>query len=156
MRDKGDSCAGAIERLIESGHSKDVIFDALNQQKVEIVLTAHPTEVNRRTILDKHERLKVALDALDGGEKTPYEQRQIEKALHTEIASIWETDELRRSKPTPVEEAISGYRREHSMACRTGILTKTRRCDLHTSRQAFALGCRPIEGGILDGWRQRW
>ena len=108
MTDKGDSCAGAIERLVASGLSKDTVFHALYQQKVEIVLTAHPTEVNRRSILDKHERLKVALDALDGGEKTPYEQRQLEKALHTEIASIWETDELRRSKPTPVEEAVSG------------------------------------------------
>ncbi len=108
MKDKGDSCAGAIERLVDSGLSKDAVFDALYNQKVEIVLTAHPTEVNRRTILDKHERLKGALDALDGGERTAYEQRQIEKALHNEIASIWETDELRRSKPTPVEEAVSG------------------------------------------------
>lgn len=87
---------------------KEEVFSALYDQKVEIVLTAHPTEVNRRTMLEKHNRLREALDALDGQGRTPYELRVLYKQVHTEIASIWETDELRRIKPTPVEEAISG------------------------------------------------
>jgi phosphoenolpyruvate carboxylase len=43
---------------LESGHSADEIYKALTSQQVELVLTAHPTEVNRRTILEKQRRVQ--------------------------------------------------------------------------------------------------
>lgn len=49
---------GALKSLLEQGHSPDAIFDALTSQKVELVLTAHPTEVNRRTMLEKQRRVQ--------------------------------------------------------------------------------------------------
>ena len=55
--DKMDSCGGVIEALAEE-HSPDVVWVKLANQTVELVLTAHPTEVNRRTILDKHQRIQ--------------------------------------------------------------------------------------------------
>jgi phosphoenolpyruvate carboxylase len=105
--------AAASMKLLTTGPlkiPKEQVFQALLDQKVEIVLTAHPTEVNRRTMLDKHNRLREALDALDSDKNTatPYEVRELYKAVDAEIASIWETDDLRRSKPSPVEEAVSG------------------------------------------------
>ena len=52
-----DSCVGTIDQLLSEGVSKDKIMAALVDQKIEIVLTAHPTEVNRRTLLNKHRRV---------------------------------------------------------------------------------------------------
>lgn len=106
---KEDSCSGTVRRLLASkGKSKEEVYTALCKQSVEIVLTAHPTEVNRRTMLQKHERISRALEGLDRADLTPYEQRNLTKELKREISSIWETDELKRSKPTPVDEATAG------------------------------------------------
>eukprot|EP00605_Chrysophyceae_sp_TOSAG23-4_P002127 GSChrysophyteH1.ASY1.ANO1.2353.1 assembled CDS len=106
---KEDSMTGCVKKLVESQRqTKEEVYNALCQQKIEIVLTAHPTEVNRRTMLQKHTHIKEILAELDRTDLTSYEIRQLEKQLHSEIACIWETDELRRSKPSPVEEARGG------------------------------------------------
>lgn len=52
LPNKSDSCGGVIPDLVDQ-YSPDVVYEALTSQTVELVLTAHPTEVNRRTILDK-------------------------------------------------------------------------------------------------------
>jgi phosphoenolpyruvate carboxylase len=105
---KEDSTAGSISKLLKSGISKDSIFKALTTQKVEIVLTAHPTEVNRRTMLRKHRRIKEILEQQDRHDLSHYERRTLQNNLKAEITSIWASDNLRRSKPTPTDEARSG------------------------------------------------
>ena len=55
--DKVDSCGDVLDTLAAQ-HGKDAVWEALTNQTVELVLTAHPTEVNRRTILDKHRRIQ--------------------------------------------------------------------------------------------------
>ena len=70
------------------------------------MLTAHPTEVNRRTLLRKHNNIARLLAQLDRA--TPDERPQIESALECVITEIWCTDELHRSKPTPLDEAQAG------------------------------------------------
>lgn len=45
----------------------DAIFHALTTQKIELVLTAHPTEVNRRTYLNKHKKVRPTI-AMCGGD----------------------------------------------------------------------------------------
>lgn len=72
------------------------------------MFAAHPTEVNRRTMLQKHHRIKEILEQLDRPDLLSYEQRQLENNLTREVISIWQSDELRRRKPTPVEEAKTG------------------------------------------------
>ena len=57
LPDKSDSCGGVLKSLLKD-HSAETIYDALTSQKVELVLTAHPTEVNRRTILEKQRRVQ--------------------------------------------------------------------------------------------------
>ena len=83
----------------------DEIYDALMLQKVDIVLTAHPTEVNRRTLLRKYREISESLAQLDKKDLSPYEKSQCEEALRREIYSIWGSDEIRREKPTPQTEA---------------------------------------------------
>eukprot|EP01041_Mallomonas_annulata_P005192 gene5192-10384_t len=106
---KHDSSAGAIRNLLYKQNipPKDII-EALKSQKVEIVLTAHPTEVNRRTMLQKHHRITEILEQFDRPDLTTYERKLLENELKGEIASIWESDDLRRSKPSPVDEAKAG------------------------------------------------
>lgn len=105
---KEDSCAGTIKNLLKKGIKPEDIVKSLSNQKVEIVLTAHPTEVNRRTMLRKHEHIKDLLDKDDNNNVSLYEKKCIKRELSAEISSIWESDELRRSKPTPVVEAKGG------------------------------------------------
>eukprot|EP01031_Cornospumella_fuschlensis_P035494 gene35494-43025_t len=105
---KEDSCAGTIQSLLQSGVTKDSISQAMADQKVEIVLTAHPTEVNRRTMLKKYNRIKNILWQLNVQNLSPYEAKTLNESLRSEIYSIWESDNLRRSKPSPVDEARSG------------------------------------------------
>jgi phosphoenolpyruvate carboxylase len=106
--------------------AKDEIFEALKNQRVEIVFTAHPTEVNRRTLLKKYRSISEILASRDregtatnpspsasrvsltyclGVGTSPYEKKQTDIALRRQVASIWGSDEIRRNKPTPQQEA---------------------------------------------------
>lgn len=107
-----DSCGGVLPQLLEMGLSPKEIFETLTTQQVELVFTAHPTEVNRRTLLDKHKRVQILLtDADDERAKvisTPYSEKLINDSLTREIGLIWQSDELSRAKPTVQEEAERG------------------------------------------------
>lgn len=108
---KPDSCGGVLPSLVKI-YDKDMLWDALTSQSVELVLTAHPTEVNRKTILNKKRRIHEILAQADGyrmtGRTTTYQQAQLNDALNREIASIWQSDEVSRKKPTPQDEAERG------------------------------------------------
>ena len=116
---KRDSTAGVLSQFLtgegkEGGGgkkvSKDALFHSLVNQTVELVLTAHPTQVNRRTLLEKHGRVQKILDEADDIREsgTPYQRQLLDDALRREIASIWQTDELSREKPSPQSEAERG------------------------------------------------
>ena len=98
-----------FHRLRAQGVSKDRIFDCLSTLQVELVLTAHPTQATRRSILAKQRRIASALAARDKPEQLPAERRMQHEALRREIAAWWRTDDLRRRKPTPVDEARGGH-----------------------------------------------
>lgn len=76
--------------------------------KVELVLTAHPTEVTRRTLIQKYDQIFDCLTELD---TVPYEyeRRRILGRLKGTIAEIWYTDEIRQQRPTPEDEAKWGF-----------------------------------------------
>lgn len=101
-----DSFEGTIAKLGDV--SKERIYEQLLNQKVEIVLTAHPTEVNRRTILRKHRAISEALATLERSDISTFDSSQTEAELKRTIASIWGSDEIRRNKPNPQMEAEAG------------------------------------------------
>ncbi|KAH8060051.1 phosphoenolpyruvate carboxylase [Aureococcus anophagefferens] len=76
--------------------------------KTEIVLTAHPTEVHRRTLLAKHRRVAELLCQLDAFPAGSYEVEQLETELRGVVSALWGSDELRRAKPSPQKEARGG------------------------------------------------
>lgn len=104
-----DSVAGAIANLLapsgeklslgDSGRTfimdgsveqkKTLIFEALLKQKVDIVITAHPTEVNRRTLLRKYRSISEILASLDRQDFTAFERVQALESLRREVGSIW-------------------------------------------------------------------
>ena len=89
----------ASDKLLDQ--KKEAIFKKLLSQEVEIVYTAHPTEVNRRTLLRKYRHISETLATLDRRDLTNYERLQTEEGLRRIVASIWGSDEIRREKPTP-------------------------------------------------------
>ncbi|XP_030449295.1 phosphoenolpyruvate carboxylase 4 [Syzygium oleosum] len=102
------SCDDIFSQLIQGGVSPDELYDTVCKQGVEIVLTAHPTQINRRTLQYKHIRIAHLLDYNDRPDLTHEDREMLIEDLVREITSIWQTDELRRHKPTPVDEARAG------------------------------------------------
>lgn len=76
----------------------------LAQASIELVLTAHPTEAQRRTVLDKHRHIAALLERLDRGPATPSEERAIRHDLREEITLLWQTDEIRQARPRVGDE----------------------------------------------------
>ncbi|XP_024196603.1 phosphoenolpyruvate carboxylase 4 isoform X2 [Rosa chinensis] len=102
------SCDDIFYQLLQRGVSPDQLYETVCKQEVEIVLTAHPTQINRRTLQYKHIKLSHLLDLKDRPDLTTEERDMVIEDMVREITSIWQTDELRRHKPTPVDEASAG------------------------------------------------
>uniref|UniRef100_A0A453DNP1 phosphoenolpyruvate carboxylase n=1 Tax=Aegilops tauschii subsp. strangulata TaxID=200361 RepID=A0A453DNP1_AEGTS len=102
------SCHDIFDKLIQGGVPPEQLYDTVCKQGVEIVLTAHPTQINRRTLQYKHLRIAHLLE-FNGRRDLNYEDREmLIEDLVREITALWQTDELRRHKPTPVDEARAG------------------------------------------------
>ena len=84
------------------------IYDVAKKLNIGIVLTAHPTEVKRRTLIQKYNKIIKILEQRDLYKKNLSKLKTLDKDLYNEITIIWNTDELKRSKPTPSEEARWG------------------------------------------------
>ncbi len=102
------SIDATFEQLITLGIEREKLHETVSRQKVELVLTAHPTEVVRRTLLQKYVKIAQALEQRDRSDLTVREREELTENLRRELTEVWETDELRRQKPTPIDEARSG------------------------------------------------
>lgn len=105
-----------LARLLQAGHGADALARQLGKLQVELVLTAHPTEVARRTLIQKYDAIAAQLAALDHRDLNSHERRHIVSRLQRLIAEAWHTEEIRRTRPTPVDEAKWGFAViEHSL-----------------------------------------
>lgn len=104
-----DSVKGSVQAILQSNQAtKDEIFHQLCTQSVELVLTAHPTEVNRKSVLRKYRKCTELLAHLERPDLLPSEKLQATYDLQRIISSLWGMDEIRRTKPTPQKEAAGG------------------------------------------------
>lgn len=98
-----DSLCTLFAQLRQKGFTPKQIADSLCDTQIDLVLTAHPTEVNRRTLIQKYDDIADCLRRLDRGD----EEAQVR--LDELIRQIWHTDEIRKQRPTPVDEAKWGF-----------------------------------------------
>ncbi len=104
------SFRGTLLRMKNAGISAESALAALEQIKVTPVFTAHPTEVARQTVLLKRRRIARQLERLDHLPLTDEAAAECEDQIRAEVASLWQTDEVRLAKPTVSDEIRMGLR----------------------------------------------
>ncbi|MGO3344623.1 MAG: phosphoenolpyruvate carboxylase [Marinomonas sp.] len=98
-----------LSRLTTQGVPTDQVLSALQEQSIELVLTAHPTEVVRRSLIRKYDNISTELESLDKDNIFPLEKEKHVRRLKEIITQAWHTDEIREQRPTPVDEAKWGF-----------------------------------------------
>ncbi|WP_163650132.1 phosphoenolpyruvate carboxylase [Modicisalibacter sp. 'Wilcox'] len=98
-----------FERIGRSGYSPRQLIETLAGMRVELVLTAHPTEVIRRTLIQKYDAIDDCLTAMEGAVDYPEKAVRVHGRLQELISQAWHTDEIRHERPTPVDEAKWGF-----------------------------------------------
>ncbi len=88
--------------------TKNKIYNTAKNLNISIVLTAHPTEVKRRTLIQKYHNIIEILEQRDLLKAFPSKLKILDKKLYDELTIIWNTDDLKRSKPSPFDEARWG------------------------------------------------
>jgi phosphoenolpyruvate carboxylase len=106
-----DQLRGTFAQVISSAAASipaDEIRALLEVLRVRPVITAHPTEAKRVTVLEKHRRIYRRLVDLESPRWTPRERQALVDGLQNEIELLWNTGELRLAKPTVPQEVFWG------------------------------------------------
>jgi phosphoenolpyruvate carboxylase len=106
--DKHGSLRGTLLRMRNAGISSETALGWLRRIEIMPVFTAHPTDVARRIVHFKQRRIAHELETLDRLPLTDSEASRGQQAMLAEITSLWQTDEVRRRKPTVLDEIKMG------------------------------------------------
>ena len=96
-----DRISSTVEDLSRSV-SKEALAEAVANLHIDLVLTAHPTEITRRTLIHKHGEIHDCLNEVESGIAS---EERIQSRLADLIAQIWHTEEFLEQRPTPIDEA---------------------------------------------------
>jgi phosphoenolpyruvate carboxylase len=99
-----ESIADAVTRLARSRVPAADLRPLLDRLLLRPVLTAHPTEARRRTVLVAQRRLYRLLDRFDDPRLTRRQDRDLRRRLREEISILWQTNQARPDRPTPLDE----------------------------------------------------
>jgi len=102
------SFAHTIEALYNTGHDGQQLLNFFQTAQVAPVLTAHPTEVQRKSILNCQMVISRLLDERDRMQLTPEESAANEEALGRAVLTLWQTRMLRTSKLSVLDEVENG------------------------------------------------
>jgi len=143
-----ESLAAAFDQL------SDVPPDELGRRaratRVELVLTAHPTEATRRTRLLAHVRISAELDRLDDPVLSTAERQDVDDRLAEEVTLLWQADEVRHDRPRVSDEIRHGlWFFEHTLLETAPGLLRDWRRHLPDAPPPLAFGT--WIGGDLDG-----
>ncbi len=98
----------ALERVFEAGMSLDEIISFFEDALISPVLTAHPTEVRRKSVMTREMEIANILFRREQGIATPLEKRELEDDLSRAILTLWQTNLLRQSKMGVIDEVKNG------------------------------------------------
>ncbi|MET1280091.1 phosphoenolpyruvate carboxylase [Vibrio navarrensis] len=104
-----DAINTLFAKLSQNGISKLDTAQALRELNIELVLTAHPTEITRRTMINKLVKINECLSKLELGDLSSKERHKTEQRLEQLIAQGWHSDVIRKQRPTPLDEAKWGF-----------------------------------------------
>ena len=94
--------------ILSSDFLLSKIYSFAKNLNIGIVLTAHPTEVKRRTLIQKYHKITEILEDRELFKDHSLKIKSLNKKIHDEFTIIWNTDDLKRSKPSPTDEARWG------------------------------------------------
>ena len=95
----------AVDRILAAGLPEADIREVVARLEVRPVLTAHPTEATRWSTLSKLSAVAGLLDRRRRAPLPAVEREEIDRELAATIEALWQTDELRHARPTPIDEA---------------------------------------------------
>ncbi len=99
-----DSVADAVRHIWRAGRGTEEVEGLVQRLSISPVLTAHPTEARRRTLLVALRRCHRHVERLDDPRLSPDEDREARRQLREEISLLWRTEDLRAVAPTPLDE----------------------------------------------------
>jgi phosphoenolpyruvate carboxylase len=97
------SVEAAVRRLLREDDAAQV-RELIDELSIGLVLTAHPTEARRRTMLVALRRVFALIDQLDDRRITPADDAELRRRLREEISLLWRTSALRIERPAPIDE----------------------------------------------------
>ncbi|WP_151954610.1 phosphoenolpyruvate carboxylase [Sphingomonas sp. EC-HK361] len=105
--------AAALKALAKEGIDRTRVLELLNHALIAPVLTAHPTEVRRKSMIDHRNRIAALMTVRDSGAPTTPDGDDVDEAIRRQIALLWQTRVLRRERlyvKDEVETALSYLR----------------------------------------------
>ncbi len=98
-----------FQRLSMAKGSSDKVRACLEDMHIDFVLTAHPTEVTRRTLIMKYDAIIRSLAEMDHEDLSELERQHLKEQLQRHVTEAWHTDEIRHERPTATDEAKWGF-----------------------------------------------
>jgi phosphoenolpyruvate carboxylase len=107
-RAQSGSSRETFARLIAGGLAPEALHHAVAALRIEVVLTAHPTEIARRTLVQKYNRIARGLATRDRDDLTTPERDEVNGDLLREVMASWGTREVADEQPSVLDEVRSG------------------------------------------------
>lgn len=102
-----DRLSETTDRLLAADLDDDLVRDVVSRLELRPVFTAHPTEAARRSLLTKMADIADLLEDRADPRATAADLRRIDRRVAEIVDLMWQTDELRHDRPTPIDEARS-------------------------------------------------
>ncbi|WP_209121892.1 phosphoenolpyruvate carboxylase [Alkalihalobacillus sp. BA299] len=102
------SLGSAVTSIKSKKITEDALQKVINDLSLELIITAHPTEATKRTVLEIQKRISTILKQFDNPLLTKREREKLDESLFNEVTALWQTDELRHRKPTVLDEVKNG------------------------------------------------